>query len=290
MGVAPAPANGYNPGPGNKVYRMNSGGLSGSRWGLRGREDLGNGMSSLFVLEGGYDEDAGTSQQGGRLFGRSAYVGLASKNYGQVAFGRQYASLWQYTSLFDSMSNFVPALYATPYEPSALLLGPNYREDNTVRYKGAFGPLTASLHWSFGVGLAVPQTSPLLVAGGGNGEVPGQFRRNTGYGAGLSFIAGGISISAGYDQFNPAFGNGTGTFKNAAIAGGYAFGNAKVMGGYRWGQNRGANGSMVKRDDYYWIGGQYQVTSALGLIAELPTTISRTCSATNRYPIPGRST
>lgn len=187
VGVAPAPANGYNPGPGNKVYRMNSGGLSGSRWGLRGREDLGSGMSSLFVLEGGYNEDAGTAQQGGRLFGRSAYVGLASKNYGQVTFGRQY------TSLFDSMSNFVPALYATSYEPSALLLGPNYREDNTVKYKGAFGPLTASLHWSFGVGLAVPQTSPLLVAGGGNGEVPGQFRRNTGYGAGLSYITGGIS-------------------------------------------------------------------------------------------------
>lgn len=262
VGVAPAPANGYNPGIGNKVYRMNSGGLSGSRWGLRGTEDLGSGLSSLFVLEGGYNQDAGTSQQGGRLFGRSAYVGLASKNYGQVAFGRQY------TSLFDTMSNFVPALYATSYEPSASLLGPNYREDNTVKYKGAFGPLTASLHWSFGVGLALPQTSPLLVAGGGNGEVPGRFRRDTGYGAGLSFIAGGIGISAGYDQFNPTFGSDTGTFKNAAIAGSYAFGNAKIMGGYRWGQNRGANGSMVKRDDYYWIGGQYQFTSALGLIAE----------------------
>ncbi len=262
VGVAPTPANNFNPGPGNKVYRMNSGGLSGSRWGLRGTEDLGGGLSSIFVLESGFNQDAGTSQQGGRLFGRSAYVGLASKDFGQVALGRQY------TSLFDVMANFVPALYATSYEPSATLLGPNYREDNTVKYKGVFGPLSASAHWSFGTGLAVPQTSPLLPAGGGGGEVPGQFRRDSAYGVGLSYIANGLGIAAGYDQFNPTFGTGTGTFKNAAIAGSYAFGNAKVMGGYRWGQNRGANGSLVKRDDYYWIGGQYQFTPALGLIAE----------------------
>lgn len=41
MGAVPVAANSFNRGPPNIVFRMNSGGLSGSRWGLRGTEDLG---------------------------------------------------------------------------------------------------------------------------------------------------------------------------------------------------------------------------------------------------------
>ncbi|PMY01052.1 porin, partial [Pseudomonas sp. GW460-13] len=89
------------------LFRMSSGGLSGSRWGLRGVEDLGSGLKALFVLESGFGLDDGKSQQGGRLFGRQAYVGLESDQVGRVTFGRQY------TSLFDMMANFSPTGYAT---------------------------------------------------------------------------------------------------------------------------------------------------------------------------------
>ena len=44
VGVVPTAANQFSRGPSNDVYRMNSGGVSGSRWGLRGNEDLGNGL------------------------------------------------------------------------------------------------------------------------------------------------------------------------------------------------------------------------------------------------------
>ena len=64
------------PGGGSRVGLQTGGGLSGSRWGLRGTEDLGGGNSALFVLESGFGLDDGRSQQGGRLFGRQAYVGL----------------------------------------------------------------------------------------------------------------------------------------------------------------------------------------------------------------------
>lgn len=37
------------------------------------------------------------------------------------------------------------------------------------------------------------------------------------------------------------------------------------MGGYRWGKNEGVGGDTVLRDDYYWIGANYDATSALGL-------------------------
>ena len=68
---------------------VNSSGLNGSRWGLRGTEDLGGGLNALFVLESGFKLDTGASDQGGLLFGRQAFVGL-NGGFGTVALGRQY--------------------------------------------------------------------------------------------------------------------------------------------------------------------------------------------------------
>ncbi|MES2008518.1 MAG: porin [Pseudomonadota bacterium] len=249
LGVAPSAANGLNTGRGNSVYRMSSGGLSGSRWGLRGVEDLGGGLKALFVLENGFSLDTGSLQQGGRLFGRQAYVGIESAQAGRFTFGRQY------TTLFDLLANFSPSGYATQYEPVVAQLGLNFRSDNTAKYTGVFGPVTAIAHWSFGNGVA------------GNGEVPGQFRRDTGYGAGVGYAAGPFGATIAYDQYNPTLSatGDTGTFKKAAVAGSYAFGPAKIMGGYRWGQAKAQNGAPILRDNYYWIGANYQVTAPLGL-------------------------
>ena len=69
---------------------LNSGGISGSRWGLRGTESLGGGMNAVFVLESGFGVDTGSLGQGGLLFGRQAYVGL-NGGFGSVTVGRQYA-------------------------------------------------------------------------------------------------------------------------------------------------------------------------------------------------------
>jgi len=261
-GVVPTAANGFNPGASNNVYRLSSGGLSGSRWGLRGVEDLGGGLKSLFVLETGFNLDTGTTQQSGRLFGRQAYVGLQSARYGQITLGRQY------TSLFDNIANFVPAYFATQYEPIVMLTGANFREDNVVKYTGTFGPLTAVAHWSFGTGLALPQVAAAGTAIGGNGEVPGQFRRDSAYGVAAAYSAGPLSMTLGYDQFNPTIGAGSGTVKKAVAAASYAFGQARIMGGYRWGQNRDQNGTLTGRDDFYWVGAIYQVTPAFGLTVE----------------------
>lgn len=66
-----------------------SGIQSGSRWGLKGSEDLGNGLRAVFVLESGFDLGTGKSGQGNRLFGRQATLGLAGDSWGQLDFGRQ---------------------------------------------------------------------------------------------------------------------------------------------------------------------------------------------------------
>src|SRR5579864_3561933 len=57
-------------------YSMSSGNLSGSRWGLKGSEDLGGGVKTIFALENGFNSSTGKLGQNSRMFGRQAYVGL----------------------------------------------------------------------------------------------------------------------------------------------------------------------------------------------------------------------
>jgi general bacterial porin, GBP family len=59
------------------AFRMTSGNINGSRWGLRGTEDLGGGMKAIFTLENGFNLNNGTLGQGGRQFGRQAFVGIS---------------------------------------------------------------------------------------------------------------------------------------------------------------------------------------------------------------------
>lgn len=74
------------------LTRVTSGQQQGSRWGLRGTEDLGGGLKAMFLLESGFNADVGTLGQGGRLFGRQGYVGLGG-GWGAVRLGRQYTPM-----------------------------------------------------------------------------------------------------------------------------------------------------------------------------------------------------
>lgn len=58
----------------------------GSRFGLKGSEDLGNGYKVAFVLESGIKSDDGSLDQGGKLFGRESHVDLVGP-FGKVSAG-----------------------------------------------------------------------------------------------------------------------------------------------------------------------------------------------------------
>lgn len=77
---------------GESLNRLSDGHVygPGSRWGLRVSEDLGSGLKANVVLESGFNADVGSSAQGGRLFGRQAFVSLASTAAGEIRLGRQY--------------------------------------------------------------------------------------------------------------------------------------------------------------------------------------------------------
>lgn len=77
---------------GTSVTRLASGQQFGSRWGLRGTEDLGGGLKAVFQMEAGLNIANGALGQGGLAFGRQAYVGLAGP-FGAVRLGRQYSPM-----------------------------------------------------------------------------------------------------------------------------------------------------------------------------------------------------
>jgi general bacterial porin, GBP family len=86
---------------GQKNFQATSGDTNGSRWGLRGAEDLGGGLKAIFTLENGFSIQSGSLGQGGRMFGRQAFVGLSSESYGALTAGRQYDSVVDYPTFVD---------------------------------------------------------------------------------------------------------------------------------------------------------------------------------------------
>src|SRR5579862_4491320 len=67
---------------GHKTWQMSSVDLVTSRWGLKGSEDLGDGLQAIFALESGFTLDNGAAYYNGRLFGYQSYVGLQSDALG----------------------------------------------------------------------------------------------------------------------------------------------------------------------------------------------------------------
>lgn len=245
---------------GSRVGLQNYGGLSASRWGLRGQEDLGNGLQSFFWLESGFFVDSG-ALLGTQLFVRQASIGLRQSGLGQVTFGRQY------TSMFWSMVNFMPFLTGIAYEPAITAGGGGYREDNTVQYTGDFGNAHLIAHYSFGTGFAYQGGQVSTIP---NGEVPGNHRAQSAFGLGAYYLAtGSFGIGMGYDQTNQAQ-NATapiGEDKKAFIAASYATGPVRFMAGYRWRNSTFGNGTPAIRDNFYWAGVKYSATPAVDLIA-----------------------
>jgi len=98
---------------------VGSGGESGTRWGIRGSEDLGGGLKAVFTFEQGFDlsdnsvtqgniggttPTSPTNSTGSRLFSRTAQVGLSSAQFGDVLLGRAYTPFYVAWTSVDPMA------------------------------------------------------------------------------------------------------------------------------------------------------------------------------------------
>lgn len=130
-----------------------SGGLNGSRWGLRGSEDLGGGLKANFQLEAGFSADTGTAAAPVG-FNRTSKVGL-SGGFGSIDLGRQYTQMFLLIDGFDAQgtSTFsaTNALFGSTAAVAGGALSPSIRWNNSVVYSTPnFGGFSAAVQYAFG--------------------------------------------------------------------------------------------------------------------------------------------
>jgi predicted porin len=199
---------------GGRQYNLSSGVLQGSRWGLRGAEDLGGGLKAIFTLENGFDVNNGKLGQGGLEFGRQAFVGLSSP-FGTVTLGRQYDSVVDYVGPLEAGDQWGGYIAAHPADLDNF--NNANRTNNAIKFTSAnYAGLTFGGLYSLG-------------------GVSGNFSRNQIWSAGVGYANGPLTLGAGYlNVKNPNssfYGTSTTANTTGAVAGN-AFGASPVISGY----------------------------------------------------------
>ncbi len=133
--------------------KMLSGQTAGSRWGIRGDEDLGNGYSVGFKFESGINTDDGSMAQGSRLFGRQVDVHVGTP-MGMFKIGHMGAlgSGFPDTGLFGgNISPFAVGLGEVPGH--RFIFAGNFGVlDNAITYiSPSFAGFRVHAQYSFGV-------------------------------------------------------------------------------------------------------------------------------------------
>jgi predicted porin len=187
-------------------WGLDSGNWYGSRLGFRGTEDLGGGLSAIFQLENGFSADTGNLAQGGRLFGRHAWVGLKG-GFGTVRLGRSWMPT--YSALTDVIDPFEDGLAgaAGAFFGRNIFNAIDIRVQNALFYSNTFGGLTANVAY-------------------GLGEVAGDTSANSQISTTFTYAAGPLKAVIGYQDVNNA--TGTGSAKLAFGGGTYNFGPATL--------------------------------------------------------------
>ncbi|MGH8783071.1 porin [Paraburkholderia sp.] len=168
---------------GHSNWQETSGSVNGSRWGLRGAEDLGGGLKAIFTLENGFSIANGTLGQGSREFGRQAFVGLSSDQFGAVTLGRQYDSMVDYVGPMSlTGTQYGGTQFAHPFDNDNL--NNSFRVNNSVKYQSVnYGGFKFGALYGF--------------SNQANG-----FANNRAYSAGASYNWGGLNLAAAYLQLN----------------------------------------------------------------------------------------
>jgi predicted porin len=212
------------------MWSESTGNRLGSRLGFRGTEDLGNGLRVAFTLESGFNPDDGTLNNGGRLWGRQAWVGLEG-GFGAAYLGRQYSSTYLALKAIDPFKNQESGNGQRVYGYGIGQVDPISRSDNTITYQ-------------------TPAVGGWYVRGGYKfGESANNFRTNSSKFVGLVHDAGrwvmhvsyqdsdGVSLGAATTQLggivaSTGLGSSTVRVKNALAGVVYNLGFVKLHAGY----------------------------------------------------------
>jgi predicted porin len=221
---------------GSSGFTLANGVGMGSRFGVRGSEDLGGGMRAIFTLEHRFDvTDGDTSGSGStgrgdttnnKFWNGQAWVGLSS-GWGQVTAGRQYTPIFWALYPADFTEYRYYNNWAAPTGSTIATLIPQgpVRLDNSISYKSpTFGGLTVYAVYAFGENIAA-----------GTGGASGTDTLGTGdvYGIAAGWQLGGLYIGGGYHSIDS---KPTATVGNAVVGGVPTVGQsvAAITASYKW--------------------------------------------------------
>lgn len=145
-GIADVWVGGVKDGAAKAQTVVESGGVSGSRWGIKGSEDLGGGLKAIFTLEQGFALDTGKADSG---FNREASVGVAG-NFGEVKLGKVWTAYDDVQGasnpVFDSALTPSAKAFATTGKDTAYTANPA----NGVKYTSpSYAGFTAGASYAF---------------------------------------------------------------------------------------------------------------------------------------------
>lgn len=190
------------------VIGMFNGGISDSRWGLRGNENLGGGLHAFFDLESGFNVPSGNlnnaagsiagasntvgvaSALDGQLFNRGAYVGIRHDTYGSLSFGRTP------TLALDTILNYDPVHAAQLFSPLGFSgsygaggITEGSRTDNNIKYTNRIDDFNFGLSYSLG-------------------GIAGKFGAGSAFGANLGYETQTFGLQATYYSAKDALHSG----------------------------------------------------------------------------------
>ena len=237
-----------------------SGGVSGTRWGMKGSTSLAAvapDLKAIFQLEGGVFVNNGRQAQGGRLFGRQGYVGVTG-TFGTLTAGRQYTPILNTVVGFDSFGQG----YGSPTNDGQVSTGLDARYDNSLIYATpSLGGFSASA----------------MVALDGK---TGRASKDRATALSIDYASGPFEVGAAWQRDDHDLMT-NGTYQNIFIGGSYKFGIVKVSGGY--GEVRAtADGLGSARRNEWLLGATVDVTSSGQLWLDFGTGRTREADPSDR--------
>ena len=229
-------------------------GSTPSRLGLRGREDLGSGLSAQFALEMGLGMDGGTLNQGNRAFGRQAVVSLHG-DWGSIGLGRQYNMLFWSLIGTDVIG---PSLHSMASLDSYI---PNARSDNSLAYQGKLGNFTLGASYSLGRDAVNAGPSPAGTNCAGEAAADPQACRD--WSAMLKYDTPQWGLAVAHLQLNGGPGafaglTSSGLHDKRSVLTGYANIDRLKLGA-GWIRRDNDGNPAAPRSDLWFVGGTYRL-------------------------------
>ncbi|TDY15800.1 putative porin [Paraburkholderia sp. BL6665CI2N2] len=264
-------------GNGGHAFTLSDGPPQASRFGLKGAEDIGGGNKVIFTLENGFSVTNGNLGQGGRMFGRLAWIGATGQNWGKLTMGRQYDPVVDYLYPLTSCGTYGGGYMCHPFDSDNI--GNDFRTNNSVKYTSpTWNGLTFGTIYGFS-------------------NQAGGFKQNRSFSVGGSYANGPLYLAAAFEQLDNPGKNTDGAVSSTADApfvagrqriygagGTYTIGSLKLAASWARtvldGITSGPIVSSYLRLDNYEVNATYTITPQLSLSGGYFFTNGKQASAT----------